>query len=451
MADLQEKIEVKGNDPAKLSPDESCGCIIWADDLLILSETEQGLQKMLDSLHIFSEHNGLKVNMDKTKIMVFNKSGRHMRRKFFLGELKVETTREYKYLGFKVTPSGEINSGLTDLKDRVLKAFMKMKTKLGPRFRKYPLITIKLFETLIKPILLYASDFWGILKLPKNNPFETLHYSFCKQLLGVQKQTTNIGVLLELGMIPLKFYARKNALKNWYRIAKLKEANTITTLSYSHAISQGLSWPMQIKINLAQVGMLETFVSDRQDPDCHKKFLQRLSDIFHQESFTEINTPDSKLRTYKHFKTEIGFENYLNLIPCDKERVALSKFRLSNHQLMIEKGRHLNITKELRFCPLCPKVIEDELHFLVICKGFREQRETLFKQISLRNKNFQHLNNLEKLKFLVSNKDTIKVAAKFILQSNQLRQSLMIRLVFIRISIFMFFFFLCIFILKMFL
>lgn len=61
--------------------------------------------------------------MDKTKVMIFNKSGRHVRRNFYFGSQKVETTRDYKYLGFKITPSGEINSGLKDLKDRAMKAF----------------------------------------------------------------------------------------------------------------------------------------------------------------------------------------------------------------------------------------------------------------------------------------------------------------------------------------
>ena len=54
--------------------------------------------------------------------------------------------------------------------------------------------------------------------LNQNNPIEILHRAFCKQLLGVQKQTTNTGVLLELGQVPLQTHAKKNAIKNWERI-----------------------------------------------------------------------------------------------------------------------------------------------------------------------------------------------------------------------------------------
>ena len=104
-----------------------------------------------------------------------------------MGKSKLESTREYKYLGFIVTPSGEIGTGLKDLKNRALRALAKLKNKMGIQFRKFPLITLKLFRSLIEPILLYLSDFWGILKMPTNNPIENLFSSFCKQLLGVQK------------------------------------------------------------------------------------------------------------------------------------------------------------------------------------------------------------------------------------------------------------------------
>ena len=206
--------------------------------------------------------------------MIFNKAGRHTRRMFYLGNQKVETsrqykylglivttTRQYKYLGLIVTPSGEINTGLNDLKDRAMKAFFKLNKKLGPLFQSYPLTTIKLFEILIKPILLYCSDFWGILKMPKNNPIKNLHMKFCKQLLGVQKQTINSGVLLELGRIPLEIYAIKNAIKNWVRITCEKRANKLVTMSYNFGLLEKLKWPSQIESNLSQIGMMEYFIN----------------------------------------------------------------------------------------------------------------------------------------------------------------------------------------------
>ena len=111
---------------------------------------------------------------------------------------------------------------------------------------------------MIKPILLYSSDFWGCLKLPKENPIEKLHMMFCKQILGVQKQTTNVGVLLELGRIPLDIYANKFAIKNWERV-KGKHSNDLLLSSYNDAVNENLPWISNIKTRSEGKGMLNFF------------------------------------------------------------------------------------------------------------------------------------------------------------------------------------------------
>ena len=111
---------------------------------------------------------------------------------------------------------------------------------------------------------------------------------------------------------------------------------------------------------VSQKGLTQSFLDI--DIDLHLQSFQRLSDIFHQQAFEDIKRVDSKLRTYCKLKPESGFEKYLDEIPV-KERTALTKLRLSNHLLMIEKGRHMGIDRDQRFCPFCPNIIEDEKHF----------------------------------------------------------------------------------------
>ena len=42
----------------------------------------------------------------------------------------IHCTNVYKYIGFVLTPSGEITTGIKDLKVRALRSFYKMKGKL---------------------------------------------------------------------------------------------------------------------------------------------------------------------------------------------------------------------------------------------------------------------------------------------------------------------------------
>ena len=89
------------------------------------------------------------------------------------------------------------------------------------------------------------------------------------------------------------------------------------------------------------------------------------------------------MRTYALFKTTPGFEKYLDEIPCLKKRTALTKFRISNSALMIEKGRHRNIDRALRFCPFCPGKVEDEKHFLIECPVYKYLRSDLYSKINI--------------------------------------------------------------------
>ena len=82
----------------------------------------------------------------------------------------IETTKSYEYLGFLFTPSREISSGLKDLRDRAMRAYHSLKNKMGHYFRLYPAITLDLFDSLIKPILLYSSAFGDASKHLKTIP-----------------------------------------------------------------------------------------------------------------------------------------------------------------------------------------------------------------------------------------------------------------------------------------
>ena len=67
---------------------------------------------------------------------------------------------------------------------------------------------------------------------------------------------------------------------------------------------------------------------------------------------------------------------YLLQIKNRKYRQILSRIRLSSHQLAVEKGRHINIERNQRKCPLCISDIEDEFHFILICPEYIDLRKT---------------------------------------------------------------------------
>ena len=123
-----------------------------------------------------------------------------------------------------------------------------------------------------------------------------------------------------------------------------------------------------------------------------------------QNAFTEISKERSKLRTYCLVKKEARREPYLKSVKNVKDRISMTKFRLSNHELMIEKGRHLNLEISERKCSFC-NCVEDEIHFLIDCPTYDPLRCDLFNaaEEKLSDVDFKSFDRKTMLKYLLGN------------------------------------------------
>ena len=147
-------------------------------------------------------------------------------------------------------------------------------------------------------------------------------------------------------------------------------------------------------------------------------------DQFHQNALENIRQEGSKLRTYALYKKNIGLEDYLIKIKNVATRTQVTKFRLSNHRLAIEKGRHEGIQLELRFCPFCKNKIENEVHFITDCHTYAYMRQELYNELAKTNPSFRHLPPKDIFIFILENTNCEKVAS-FIYRSLELREFLL--------------------------
>ena len=96
---------------------------MYADDLVLISESPQGLQNCLDKLDTYTNKWNLAINLKKTKTMVFYPSGyRKNMPVFYLNNTQVELVKEYKYLGTTVINTGNLKLNEVTLKKKGLRA-----------------------------------------------------------------------------------------------------------------------------------------------------------------------------------------------------------------------------------------------------------------------------------------------------------------------------------------
>jgi hypothetical protein len=74
--------------------------LLYADDLALMSETPQGLQKQIDALSKFCVEQQLVINVSKTKVVVFEKR-RSATPEFTYKGTTLERVQSFRYLGLE--------------------------------------------------------------------------------------------------------------------------------------------------------------------------------------------------------------------------------------------------------------------------------------------------------------------------------------------------------------
>ena len=72
--------------------------LLYADNLIILSTSKSGLQSGLNKLASYCGNNCLTVNLKKTKIVVFSKSGKVSTDKFYFNDVQMDRVKRIWYL-----------------------------------------------------------------------------------------------------------------------------------------------------------------------------------------------------------------------------------------------------------------------------------------------------------------------------------------------------------------
>ena len=92
-----------------------------------------------------------------------------------------------------------------------------------------------------------------------------------------------------------------------------------------------------------------------------------------------------KLEFYDQIKPEFRTEDYLSLVEESEHRASLTRFRISAHNLYIERGRYETplVSRDNRWCAFCyqnsgHKPVESELHVLLFCPLYTSLKTRLF-------------------------------------------------------------------------
>ena len=216
---LAENIKEKQNG-VKLG-DVNLPILLYADDIVIMSETEEGLQEQLDNINEWTRKNRMLINMDKTKVIHFRKSRKPLTtKKFKIGGNTVEKCDSYKYLGLEITEKLNQEKPIEALTKSASKALgnliSKYRNAKGLHFETY----CKLYNSTIIPILHYSAEVWGYKEHPQIN---RIHERAIRMYLGVTKKTPIPSLYCESGWKNTKTHRKIEMITFWVKMYNMDE------------------------------------------------------------------------------------------------------------------------------------------------------------------------------------------------------------------------------------
>ena len=403
----------------------------FADDLVILSESAIGLQNSLHKLSTYCKNWGLTINSSKTKVVVFNKPFTKKIRslKFYVGKSIIEVQNSYCYLGIEISNTGNFSKSHEKLYKKTVRAKYSVFSSVDV-YADVPNVPLflRLFDSLLKPILLYGSEIWGVCKLPKMNkngdfdiqncssgikPVDKFVNKFYRTLLGVPNACSTVGTHLALGRLPIKLNIFKAMIKYWLRLVALPQDRLVSKCYWAllRDLNTQDSWICSIKNIIDSAGLSYLWSEQNSlhelDPPTFNhlatNILKSLECQFFQNAIAEINQ-QNKLHLFRSIDHSLKPAPYLTAIVSREERSLFSNLRLGTLKLEIETGRHNKIESDRRFCKLCnSNKIGNESHFLFDCPTLMAARKRSLENIYNIHPHLSSLPSIERVKFLYFN------------------------------------------------
>jgi hypothetical protein len=201
--DVLRELKNKIHPGIKLSNNTTVNMLLLADDMLIIQENEDVLQKSTHEVQQLSNNYNFNISTTKIKVMAFQ--GKYpIRSKIILNNKSItEKVSNFNYLGCNVTHKydEDLNDKLSKFQNicRVIARTLTNKTRKEPNLKCYKIMAV--------PVLLYGSERWT----PRKRDWNRIQVAEMKHLRTVKRCTGGQRLVVALvGHTDANMYAPIN-------------------------------------------------------------------------------------------------------------------------------------------------------------------------------------------------------------------------------------------------
>lgn len=405
--------------------------LLFADDIVILATNFDNLNEKIKLVKKFFDDNDLTLNLDKTKVVMF-RTGRHKITKpdiMWDDDRSIEIVNTYTYLGVPFYENldynktcnhfmGRANGGVNSLFSMFYRS--KIKT-LSSR--------IKLFDSLIRSVVMYCATIWGVECM---NKFNVLQTKFLRRLFQLPQKTPNWFLRIEAYVKSLESVLIKNIVYFYARIMKKPENSLIKqcylVLKYSSSdVKMKHNWYKSIKAELVKYGICDALsIANDETDSIHAKIKPYVRKIFEYAVNKDVESmqASTSMTEYVQIRTHYIREPFLDYPISWNQICTMVQLRANLSQLhkvkLLELENFYDAVADA-VCKCCSTGSTESLfHFMFECPKHNYMR------IKYLNKYDQpHRNNYLSF-FTELNADKIKNIYLFVVMSLDIRSKIML-------------------------
>lgn len=365
------------------------GTLFWADDVVLLANDENELNKMLSLAAQFANDWKLNFNHDKSNVLIVGQ--RIDNNKLWkLGDKFISEVDSYKYLGVYISRSLSDHCHIQEVikKGNRLIAYVKSVIDNFDDFNRVYYGDV-LWKTIALPSINYASAVWITGSQADINKIENLQLQMARYILKAPRNTPRAALYGDLGWVPLSTIQNLFRAKYFARVVDM-ETHRWPKLLLNTMISLGIE-PNKLRykfLNCVQNVLNKCNLNDVIDrakvgttprnPHWVRSIKYTLFDISNNEWKEEAKSKSS-LINYLTIKDSPCMENYL----LDKTDFygACLKFKIRSNTLPLDHRVSKWTPNNDGICKMCNNGFEDVKHFLFICQTLNTIRAEEYSKL----------------------------------------------------------------------
>jgi hypothetical protein len=396
-----------GLDSDAADRDKVC-CLFYADDIVLLAETDAELQQLLNRVEEYSRKWRFKVSMPKTAAVVFGGAigeEEELRQLLEHAGEPVEVRGSYKYLGMEVHSK---LTGWAEFKARMLgKANRVMRASWGLGVQSGHMSVAggqKLWKAFVRPLLEYGAEMWETETDNKWAAAEAVQKEMGCKVLRCSRTVSDDFVLGELGWQPLRARRIMLRLRYWGKLERMDKgrlASRVYRESRRRCEEGKRNWSSYTLYLLYEIGLAEFWVAEAEpmpellaDEGQWRQAVGKAVDKWSENKWrTSVLGNGVLKRTYTQLRETRGrtAAGYLSHNADPIGRKWWTRLRSGVSNLRVHVGRFSGLPWADRVCKHCSDwagqfdgcihETENEEHLVMRCDKYRNERADMYGQL----------------------------------------------------------------------